>query len=143
VLSSNSFSCLLRQCAHTFPMPKLHSSRFKKDIRIKPDTKPEPKTATQACASPRCTEPAVHRLPKGPNRLNEHMWFCQAHAREHNEHWDYFKGMSEADIESFRVDALTGHRPTWPLGRRGARARNGQDAYPYHDQFGVMGDVTE
>ncbi len=29
-----------------------------------------------------------------------------------------FTGMSEKEIEHFRVEALTGHRPTWPLGKR-------------------------
>lgn len=123
-------------------MARLHSSRFKKDIRIKPDAKPEPK-APRPCASPNCAESATHRLPRGPNRLNEHLWFCLEHARAHNEQWDYFKGMSEKDIESFRNDAITGHRPTWPLGKRAARVRNGEDAYRYYDHFGLMGDVTE
>jgi hypothetical protein len=51
--------------------------------------------------------------------------------------------MSEHDIESFRTDAITGHRPTWPLGKRSARVRNGQNAYLYRDPFELMGDVRE
>ena len=39
---------------------------------------------------------------------------------------DYFKGMDDAEIARFREEAILGHRPTWPLGKRAAKARMGQ-----------------
>ena len=61
-------------------------------------------------------------------------------AREHNEHWDFFEGMSEEDIERFRVDAITGHRPTWPLGRRAPRAPNPYGSFHFDSAFGDVDD---
>jgi hypothetical protein len=60
------------------------------------------------------------------------------HAREHNEHWDFFEGMSEKEIERFRVDAVTGHRPTWPLGKRAPRAPNPYGSFHFDSAFGDL-----
>ncbi len=51
--------------------------------------------------------------------------------------------MSESEIERFRIDALTGHRPTWTMGKRAARMRNGHDGPGRVDPFGVFSDVAE
>ncbi|MBV9571286.1 MAG: DnaJ domain-containing protein [Alphaproteobacteria bacterium] len=123
-------------------MQRAAHSRFKKDIRIKPD-KPAPKASARACARPDCPKEGDHPVPKSRDDLNEHLWFCLEHARAHNESWDYFRGMSEGEIESFRDAAITGHRPTWPLGKRSARARDGASAYEYDDRYGVFGGTTE
>ena len=82
-------------------------------------------------------------MPKARDRLNEHLWFCLEHARAHNESWDYFSGMNEAQIEAFRTEALTGHRPTWPLGKRSARVRSGAGDVHFDDGFSVFSDVAE
>ncbi|HEX3675608.1 MAG TPA: J domain-containing protein [Rhizomicrobium sp.] len=118
-----------------------YTPRFGKDMRIKPDARPVVKQP-RACDKAGCKGEGAFRVPQSRTNLNEHFWFCQEHARAHNEHWDYFNGMSEAEIESFRIDAITGHRPTWPLGKRSARMRDGNDS-PVVDRFGVFGDVAE
>src|SRR5438105_3752278 len=84
--------------------------RFGKDIRIKPDV-PVKSPAARPCGKRECEGEGTFRVPRSRDRLDEHLWFCLQHAREHNETWDYFRGMNEADIEAFRVDAVTGHRP--------------------------------
>jgi len=114
--------------------------RFGKDIRIKPDEVVRSATPRR-CARPDCSNEGAHRVPKSRDRLNEHLWFCLEHARAHNESWDYFAGMSEAQIEAFRTEALTGHRPTWPLGKRSARART--DFASVEDDLSVFSDVAE
>ena len=116
--------------------------RFKRDIRIKPDA-PVKDVSARKCDRAGCPGEGAHKVPKSRTNLNEHLWLCQAHAREHNEHWDFFAGMSEKEIESFRVDALTGHRPTWTIGKRGARMRNGHDSPSRIDPFGIFSDVAE
>ncbi|MGH6871844.1 MAG: J domain-containing protein [Rhizomicrobium sp.] len=120
-----------------------YTPRFGKDMRIKPDVQPVPVKATRACDHAGCAGEGSFRVPRSRTNLSEHLWFCLEHARAHNERWDYFNGMSEAEIEAFRVDAVTGHRPTWPLGKRAARMRDGHDARPYDDRYGVFGDVAE
>jgi len=95
------------------------------DIRIKPDKQPVVEKTVRVCSFGGCREEATHRVPKSRERLEEHLWLCLAHARAHNEAWDFFAGMTDAEIEQFQNEAVIGHRPTWPLGKRAARARTG------------------
>ncbi len=95
------------------------------------------------CEVPGCANEGTHRVPKSRDRVNEHLWVCVAHARAHNEQWDFFSGMSEAEIEAFRVDAIIGHRPTWPLGKRAARMRDGHNEPQYDDRYDVFADAAE
>ncbi|HUO93504.1 MAG TPA: J domain-containing protein [Rhizomicrobium sp.] len=115
--------------------------KFGKDIRIKPDSIVRA-PASRRCARPECENEGTCRVPKARDRLNDYIWFCLEHARAHNESWDYFAGMNEAEIEAFRVAAVTGHRPTWPLGKRSARPKTGDHAQ-FDDAFSVFGDVAE
>lgn len=101
-------------------------SRFKTDIRIKPGKAKKVEPETRMCEAPDCIKAGDCRVAKSPKNLTEYIWYCAAHARAHNESWDYFKGMDDNDIQRFKEEALTGHRPTWPLGKRGAKARMGQ-----------------
>ena len=114
------------------------TSRFRENIRIKPDVPPQVATAidVRPCAQPGCKEEGAYRVPKSREELSRHIWLCLAHARAHNESWDYFKGMSEREIESFRNDAVIGHRPTWPLGKRAARMHNGFNGFDFDNTFG-------
>ena len=114
-------------------------ARFTDSIRIKPDPSRAATTEKlRVCARAGCTEEGAYRVPKSRENLQEHLWFCLIHAREHNESWDYFKGMSERDIERFRTDALVGHRPTWPLGKRSARMHNPYGSFHFDDGFGTF-----
>ena len=101
--------------------------RFKSDIRIKPE-KSRRKVATpqvRICDAEGCIGPGDCRVPRAPNNISEYYWYCTAHARAHNESWDFFKGMGDGDVARFREEAILGHRPTWPLGKRAAKARDG------------------
>ena len=117
--------------------------KFGKDIRIKPDETVRRAAAPRRCARPECENEGTCRVPKARDRLNEYLWFCLEHARAHNKSWDYFAGMNETQIEAFRTEALTGHRPTWPLGKRSARARAGAGEVHFDDGFSVFSDVAE
>jgi hypothetical protein len=141
-MSSDTFSCFFTRRAHNLPMERAEHSRFKKDIRIKPD-KSEPRPSARACARADCPKEGEYRVPKSRENLNEHLWFCLEHARAHNESWDYFRGMSEQEVRAFQDEAIVGHRPTWPLGKRAARARNAPGPYEFHDDYGVAGGTAE
>lgn len=103
-----------------------------KDIRIKPDT-PQSAPSTRRCAADGCPGEGGFRVPKSRRQLHEYLWFCLEHARAHNESWDYFSGMSDAEIQAFQNEAVIGHRPTWPLGKRTAQPRNGHGIHRVHD----------
>lgn len=110
-------------------MVSTRPSRFKSDIRIKPDSAARPKKTqshTRMCEAEGCIGPGECRVPRSRSDLSHYVWYCPAHARAHNEAWDYFKGMDDGDVARFHEDALLGHRPTWPLGKRAAKPRTGR-----------------
>lgn len=69
-----------------------------------------------SCEWKGCDKPAPHRAPKGRGRDGEYFHFCVDHVRQYNATYNYFDGMSDTQVEDFRKDALTGHRPTWKVG---------------------------
>ena len=69
-----------------------------------------------------CEAAADHRAPKSKVDLDKFYWFCLQHVAAYNRSWDYFQGMGQEEIEKFRTDSMTGHRPTWKLGERGYAA---------------------
>ncbi|MEX2650617.1 MAG: J domain-containing protein [Alphaproteobacteria bacterium] len=88
------------------------------------------------CAWPDCADEGRYRAPKSRDNLREYHLFCLDHVRAYNARWNYFEGMTSAEIDAFRHDDLTGHRPTWRVGVRAsplwARLRSG-------DAFGLFG----
>jgi DnaJ-domain-containing protein 1 len=83
--------------------------------------------------------------------LDDRQWLCREHLRQHNAKWDFFEGMSDAEIERFCLDSITGHRPTWPLGKRSAASRDGKgeqpraaySTYGFQDGFAVFDEGAE
>ena len=125
--------------------------RFGYDIRINAE-KPQPrviKATTKRCAVPGCSEPGEVNVPKTRHNLDDRQWLCRGHLREHNAQWDFFAGMSHEEIQRFCLDAITGHRPTWPLGKRTAASRDGNpkpetySAYRFEDGFAVFEEAAE
>ena len=88
------------------------------DIRVRPPRKEEEdvhalKEGQRRCDHPECLQVATAKAPKSRERMEDLYWFCQTHAAEYNKGWDYFSGMSEAEIGRRKVDSATGDRPTW------------------------------
>ena len=95
------------------------------------DHGPEPRR----CDHTGCAADAVHRTPRSPERLDAFRWLCMEHAREFNAGWNFFGGMSRAEIERFQKEDVVGHRPTWPVGVGPVRqAVNGK----FRDHFGIF-----
>ena len=120
-------------------------TRFKMDMRIKPEGKRAAPVVPESrpCGIKDCAAPGLCRVPKSREDLLEYLWLCTRHARMHNESWDFFKGMDNGEIQKFREDAVLGHRPTWALGKRAARAKNGQGPLHFQDSYAVLGDEDE
>jgi hypothetical protein len=73
------------------------------------------------CDHPGCLEPGEFRAPRSRERLNDYYWFCLGHVRDYNRSWNYYAGLSDAEVERMiRFDTVW-QRPTWPMG--GWRAR--------------------
>ena len=78
---------------------------------------------------------AAHRAPKSNAKLDEYYWFCLQHVSAYNRSWDYFEGMDQEEIENFRTDDVTGHRPTWKPGERGYKAWADGRVQDHHSLF--------
>jgi DnaJ-domain-containing protein 1 len=83
---------------------------------------PDPAAPGRCCDLPGCGAPGEYRAPKSRRDLREYWWFCLEHVRAYNSSWDYYKGMSPAEMEQeLRADTAW-QRPSWPLGRLGSAA---------------------
>lgn len=112
------------------------------DIRVKPPKAEEAeRTSERLCDHPGCRAAAASRAPKSRDMLGEHYWFCQPHAAEYNRSWNFFSGMSEAEVaERIAREQTTGGRPTWSF-KTGARnteaaATRGE----FHDALGMFAE---
>ncbi|HEV2362843.1 MAG TPA: J domain-containing protein [Caulobacteraceae bacterium] len=116
------------------------------DIRVRPP-KPEGEAAEaidaapdeRLCDHPECRRPATAPAPKSRELMGERYWFCQAHAAEYNRGWNFFAGMTEAEIRKRMVDdQTTGGRPTWAF-KAGPGTREAATARGFfRDPFGLF-----
>ena len=92
-------------------------SKYFDSIRVSSKRQSAPKeTRAPLCQWKGCDKPGAHKAPKGRGRDGEFFHFCMDHVRQYNQEYNYFEGMSDAEVSNFRKDALTGHRPTWKTG---------------------------
>ncbi len=93
---------------------------------------PDPEAPGQTCDVPGCNAAGEYRAPKSRKTLREYWWFCLEHVRAYNATWDFYKGMTPAQIEAeLRADNAW-QRPTWPLGHLGTRLDNIVAGDPLH-----------
>jgi hypothetical protein len=111
-------ACALRRSRPYSEAMKLHSKYFDM-VRIH---RPRPQERRGAvgdgpcCQWKGCHAPGRYRAPKGRVRDGEFYLFCAEHVRRYNASYNYFDGMSDAEIEEFHKGATYGHRPTWKVG---------------------------
>ncbi|MGQ0664574.1 MAG: J domain-containing protein [Pseudomonadota bacterium] len=70
----------------------------------------------RGCDHPGCLQVGEYRAPRSRHMLTVFYWFCLEHVRAYNAAWDYYRGMSAAEIEACRRADTVGWRPTWPMG---------------------------
>jgi hypothetical protein len=120
-----------------------NSSKYFDSIRVSGNKRAKteaPQPVERApCEWKGCTKPGGHRAPKGRGRDGEFFLFCVEHVRQYNATYNYFDGMSDDQVEDFRKDAATGHRPTWKVGAN-AWAHGTRDNSSHGD--GPMQDTT-
>lgn len=113
-------------------------SKYFDRIRIKRQRGAAP-DGTPVCQWPGCEHPGTNRAPMGRLREGEYFHFCLDHVKEYNKSYNYFAGMPDADIDAFRKDSTTGHRPTWTMGARSETEK--QEAarrWSFRDAFGLF-----
>lgn len=125
--------------------PKFVDIRVKKSGAEAPSHGPEAhEPGEPRCDHVGCARSGDHRAPKGRDRANEYWHFCREHVTEYNKRWNYFAGMSDAELADYRKREEIGHRPTWSfragradqLSSAGKGLRGGRRA----DPFGMFGN---
>ncbi|HVY87733.1 MAG TPA: J domain-containing protein [Hyphomonadaceae bacterium] len=100
------------------------------DIRVNPPggrQRKRPGDSIRRCEAKGCDDLADCKAPKPYASRTVHVpgqrvseedshWFCQRHAAEYNQSYDFFEGMTEAEITAFQASAGFGHKPTWRFG---------------------------
>jgi hypothetical protein len=99
---------------------------------IDPISAAAPEAPARSCDHPSCEAGGDFRAPRSRLDLNSYYWFCLDHVRGYNSAWNYYAGMSDAEIEAeIRRDTVW-QRPSWRLG-----ARHGPSPR-MHDPFGFQ-----
>jgi hypothetical protein len=76
------------------------------------------------CQHTGCGAEGAFRAPKSIFselcRNEDYFWLCADHIREFNASWNYYSGMSDAQIEAIRRSDVTWNRPSWRFGSKQA-----------------------
>jgi hypothetical protein len=115
----------LRTCPHTQAMSRLNLAEPAQSTVVPPP---------RACDHPGCASGGEHRAPRSRSDLKQFYWFCLDHVRAYNAAWNYYAGMSAAEVEAELRSDTVWQRPSWPLGCR-VSARH----QPSFRDFGMFG----
>jgi len=77
-----------------------------------PDDEPD----VRFCDWPECRDEGVHRAPISRDQMKVFHLFCLSHIRQYNKSWNYYAGMSDAEVEADVRRDTVWNRPSWPLG---------------------------
>ena len=123
-------------------------SKYFDCIRVKPDEDRRSHDEHPSCDWSGCTRAAQHPAPRGRDREGQYFNFCLDHVRQYNKSYNYFNGMSDEDVARYQKASVTGHRPTWSMGK-GERAAGTEGAprgfmhgFSVDDMFGFFGRAT-
>ena len=68
------------------------------------------------CNWPGCDHLGEYRAPQSRSALKSYVWFCLEHIRAYNSSWNYYKGMTEDEVEADVRRDTVWQRPSWRLG---------------------------
>jgi DnaJ-domain-containing protein 1 len=104
-----------------------------------------PRAPVRGCDQPGCPGEGLFRAPRTRDRvgdLESYHWFCLEHVRSYNAAWNYYAGLSEAEMERELRRSMVGGRPTWPLGWRVA-GRKWRDPLNLYAEHGPEGEAKQ
>jgi hypothetical protein len=91
-------------------------SKYFDCVRVKPNPAQEVPQEAPICQWRGCNAAGLHRAPKGRGREGQYYLLCLDHVRQFNASYNYFEGMTNAEVEAYQKDSVIGHRPTWKVG---------------------------
>ena len=83
----------------------------------------DPPPVQRPCDHPGCAANGDFRAPRSKATLQNFYWFCLDHVRAYNAAWNFYAGMSAAEVEAEIRNDTVWQRPTWRLGARIASMR--------------------
>jgi hypothetical protein len=95
-----------------------------------------PEDSRKPCGWPGCGEEGLYRAPVSPQNLRNYHWFCLDHVRAYNRSWNYYKGMTEEEVEADVRQDTVWNRPSWQWGGEGADAYSALNGQPIRDDLG-------
>jgi hypothetical protein len=87
-------------------------------LEVDPLFEPAAEPPVRCCDHPGCLAAGDYRAPKSRLELHDYYWFCLEHVRAYNSAWNYYAGMSDAEVEAEIRHDTVWQRPSWPLGGR-------------------------
>ncbi len=67
------------------------------------------------CEHQGCPEDGLYPAPQSKLKPKPYLWFCKTHVRAYNEQWDWYHGMTAAQIVDDQIADLTWRRPTFAM----------------------------
>jgi curved DNA-binding protein CbpA len=110
-------------------------SKYFDCVRVKPDHAKVVGPEAPVCQWKDCASAGLYRAPMGRGREGQYLRLCLEHVREFNASYNYFAGMSDAEVEAYQKDSLTGHRPTWRVGANSWAHGTQRGFVDQHDLF--------
>ena len=102
--------------------------------RLEHQEGPATAAAMRLCDHPGCASAGDYRAPRSRAALHLFYWFCLDHVRAYNAAWNYYAGMSAAELEREIRNDTVWQRPTWPMG-----TRTGAGYTPRFRDYGMFG----
>jgi hypothetical protein len=103
--------------------------RMRTADRDEPDEAP-----LRTCQHPGCAATGEYRAPRSRAELHLFHWFCLDHVRAYNTAWNFYAGMSVAEVEREIRNDTVWQRPSWPMGTRA-----GMRHMPRFRDYGMFG----
>lgn len=91
-------------------------SKYFDSVRVRPGQTRAVSQDVATCQWKGCKAAGEHKAPRGRGKEGQFYLFCIDHIRQFNASYNYFEGMSNAEVEAYQKDSMTGHRPTWKAG---------------------------
>jgi hypothetical protein len=91
-------------------------SKYFDSVRVRQDDARLVREEAPICQWKGCEAAGLYRAPVGRGQEGRYHLLCLDHVRQFNASYNYFEGMSNAEVEAYQKDSIIGHRPTWKVG---------------------------
>lgn len=101
-------------------------------------------TSSRECQKEGCMLPGKYRAPRSADDLENFIWFCLDHIREHNRSWNFFDGQTHTTPDQQNESDKVWGRPTKPFGKEKPKIPSDPEAeawkrFGFDDPHEVLG----